>query len=67
MTVEEDAIWLAKAVWRLDKKGFINASGGDDEEEAECEHLRHIAIQYMEKIRKWELEKENSTERVDRA
>lgn len=41
---------LAGAVWRLHAKGFISAP--DDESWGECNHLRDIAMQAVERARK---------------
>ena len=58
MTFEEEAKYLAGAVWRLEKNGFIQPGEmADDEEIAECEHLRRIALNHMENIQTLEREK----------
>lgn len=50
MTIEEEAIWLAKAVLLLDKNGFIFTY--DEHDEPYCEHLRIIAIGHARTIQK---------------
>lgn len=49
MSIEEDAIWLSKAVLKLDKNGFIQTL--DEDEELHCENLRGAAVYYARKIR----------------
>lgn len=48
MSIEEEAINLAKAVLKLEGRGFIQTY--DEDEELECEHLRRIAIHHARKI-----------------
>lgn len=48
--MEEEAIDLAKVVLKLEKGGYIDATGGTDDDELECEHLRRIAIHHARKI-----------------
>lgn len=49
MTIEEHAIWLAKAVLKLDAAGYIQTY--EQAEEADCEHLRRIAVHHAQKIK----------------
>lgn len=49
MTVEAEAIWLAKAVLKLEENGYIQTS--EESEELECEHLRRVAVHHARKIR----------------
>lgn len=48
--LEKEAIGLAKTVLRLEKGGYIDSIGLNDDEEIECEHLRRIAISHARKI-----------------
>lgn len=61
MTFEEEAIWLSKAVIKLDDNGFIQ-SFGDQEEEADCEHLRRIALRHARNIQSmfWDQQNEKT-------
>lgn len=58
-TIEEEAVWLSKAVLKLEGKGYIQTS--DEESELDCEHLRRIAIHHARKIQSLTLEKEKAT------
>jgi len=49
MSIEDEAVWLAKAVLKLEKRGFIQ-SHDDEEEELDCEHLKRIAIHHARNI-----------------
>lgn len=53
MTInEEDAINLSKAVLMLDNYKFIMTwPDADEEEEAQCEHFRRIAVHHAIRIR----------------
>lgn len=46
--LEQAAVDLAKAYWRLDKGGFINAY--DPQDQGECDHLQGIANTAMKTI-----------------
>ena len=48
MTLEEEAVTLAKAVLLLDKYGFIQTY--DEEEEGQCAHFREIAMRAARNI-----------------
>lgn len=48
MTIEQDAIWLAKAVLKLIDAGYIQTY--DEDEEADCDHLKRIALHHARKI-----------------
>ena len=47
--IEQAAVELAGAVWRLSEKGFIGTF--DDYDEAECAHLKEIADRAVDTIR----------------
>lgn len=55
--LEKEAIGLAKAVLKLEKGGYIDSLGLNDEEEIECEHLRNTAIGHARRIQSLSLEK----------
>lgn len=48
MSIEEDAVWLSKAVLKLDKNGFIQTF--EEDEELHCENLRGAAVYFAKKI-----------------
>lgn len=56
--LEKEAVWLSKAVIRLEAAGYIQTE--DVEEELDCEHLRRIAIHHARKIQSMTLEKEKT-------
>lgn len=56
--IEKEAVWLSKAVLRLEAKGFIQTE--DEDEELDCEHLRRIAIHHARKIQSLVLESEKT-------
>lgn len=49
MKLEGEAIKLAKAVLSLEKHGYIDATG-DEQEELHCEQLRRLAIYHARNI-----------------
>ena len=56
LTIEEAAIWLSKAVIKLDKHDFIQTF--DETEEMYCENLRGAAVYYAKKIQELVLKAE---------
>lgn len=58
--IEKEAVWLSKAVLRLEANGYIQTEGGNDDEELDCEHLRRIAIHHARKIQSLVLESEKA-------
>lgn len=52
MTLEEEAVTLAKAVLLLDKYGYIQTYAYDDESEGQCAHFREIAMRAAGNIQK---------------
>ncbi len=56
--IEQEAVWLSKAVLRLEAGEYIQTE--DEEKELDCEHLRRIAIHHARKIQSLTLEKEKT-------
>ncbi len=50
VNIEEEAIWLSKAVILLDKYGFIQTY--EEEEEGHCAHLLALARHHAQNIMK---------------
>lgn len=56
----KEAIGLAKTVLRLEKGGYIDSLGFNDDEELECEHLRRTAISHARRIQAFSHETEKA-------